>query len=134
MLNLVLIVFLRAFLGKIATAQNECMVQFLRTNTAVTILTAVMAFYLPVTVMLVLYAKIFILTRNRYKQMGALQEHVIAERTAKEKVNQTMSCDKRASSLVDDQFSTGKILRIFCLIIFGLITRLTKCFRRTNRD
>jgi len=62
--------------GKIMVADDECVVQFLRTSVPVTLLTAVLAFYLPVAVLLVLYAQIFALTARRRAAMAALQEHV----------------------------------------------------------
>ena len=43
--------------GKFTVEPGTCVVQFLETNPYVTVGTAVAAFYLPVTIMIVLYAR-----------------------------------------------------------------------------
>ena len=56
---------------------DHCQVQFLMDSTAttqaVTIITSLAAFYLPVTVMAILYFKIFLETRKRQKELQNLQ-------------------------------------------------------------
>lgn len=59
--------------GRFATLPNECVVQFLKTNPYVTIGTAILAFYLPVTIMVVLYSRVYCVTRTRHKELEKLQ-------------------------------------------------------------
>ena len=59
--------------GKRTVPDNECYIQFLVTNEYITIVTAFAAFYLPVTIMLVLYIKIYIETEKRQKGLVKLQ-------------------------------------------------------------
>ncbi|CAJ0592095.1 unnamed protein product [Cylicocyclus nassatus] len=59
--------------GKYTVRDDECVVQFLQTNPYVTVGTAVAAFYLPVTIMIILYSRVYWETRKRRKQFGKLQ-------------------------------------------------------------
>lgn len=59
--------------GKFAVAENECIVQFLKTNPYVTLGTAILAFYLPVSIMVVLYARVYYVTQTRHKEFEKLQ-------------------------------------------------------------
>ena len=57
---------------------DMCQVQFLSTNKeatnqVVTVVTSLAAFYLPVTLMAILYFKIFLETRQRHKELRKLQ-------------------------------------------------------------
>ena len=45
------------YLGKFTVEPGSCVVQFLETNPYVTVGTAIAAFYLPVTIMIILYAR-----------------------------------------------------------------------------
>lgn len=60
------------FEGKRTVAVGECQVQFL-TEPTITFCTAVAAFYLPVTIMSVLYWLIYKETQNRSKELAGLQ-------------------------------------------------------------
>ncbi|CAM1309774.1 CHRM5 (predicted) [Pycnogonum litorale] len=59
--------------GERKVPDNQCYIQFLETNEYVTIGTAVAAFYLPVTVMIVLYWRIWLETERRQKDLSQLQ-------------------------------------------------------------
>ncbi|KIH49927.1 hypothetical protein ANCDUO_19998, partial [Ancylostoma duodenale] len=60
-------------LGKFTVEPGTCVVQFLETNPYVTVGTAVAAFYLPVTIMIVLYSRVYWETRKRRRDFGKLQ-------------------------------------------------------------
>ena len=59
--------------GERTVPNNECYIQFLRTNTAITIATALAAFYIPVTIMSILYFIIYRETEKRQKRIPMLQ-------------------------------------------------------------
>ena len=59
--------------GERTVPNNECYIQFLRTNTAITIATALAAFYIPVTIMTILYFIIYRETEKRQKRIPMLQ-------------------------------------------------------------
>ena len=59
--------------GERTVPDNECYIQFLRTNTAITIATALAAFYIPVTIMSTLYFIIYRETEKRQKRIPMLQ-------------------------------------------------------------
>lgn len=59
--------------GKFTVEPGTCVVQFLETNPYVTVGTAVAAFYLPVTIMIVLYSRVYWETRKRRRDFGKLQ-------------------------------------------------------------
>ncbi|OWF53127.1 muscarinic acetylcholine receptor M2-like [Mizuhopecten yessoensis] len=59
--------------GKRTVPETDCYIQFLYTNAYVTIGTHLIAFYIPVTIMTVLYFKIYKETRKRQKRMPMLQ-------------------------------------------------------------
>ncbi|XP_072246896.1 muscarinic acetylcholine receptor M3 [Leuresthes tenuis] len=60
------------FEGKRTVPSNECYIQFL-TEPIITFCTAIAAFYLPVTIMSVLYWRIYKETQNRSKELAGLQ-------------------------------------------------------------
>ncbi|XP_030011617.1 muscarinic acetylcholine receptor M3 [Sphaeramia orbicularis] len=60
------------FVGKRTVPANECYIQFLSEPT-ITFCTAMAAFYLPVTIMSVLYWRIYKETQNRSKELAGLQ-------------------------------------------------------------
>uniref|UniRef100_A0A0K0EL21 G_PROTEIN_RECEP_F1_2 domain-containing protein n=1 Tax=Strongyloides stercoralis TaxID=6248 RepID=A0A0K0EL21_STRER len=59
--------------GKFSSEPGRCVVQFLETNPYVTVSTAVAAFYMPVTILIVLYARVYSETEKRRKELGKLQ-------------------------------------------------------------
>lgn len=59
--------------GRRAVGEHECYIQFLKTNLYVTLGTAIAAFYIPVTVMCVLYWQIWRETEKRQKDLTNLQ-------------------------------------------------------------
>ncbi|KAM6996952.1 muscarinic acetylcholine receptor M3 isoform 1-T2 [Tautogolabrus adspersus] len=60
------------FEGERTVPQNQCYIQFL-TEPTITFCTAIAAFYLPVTIMSVLYWRIYKETQNRSKELAGLQ-------------------------------------------------------------
>ncbi|XP_015230089.1 muscarinic acetylcholine receptor M3 [Cyprinodon tularosa] len=60
------------FVGKRTVPYNQCYIQFL-TEPITTFCTAVAAFYLPVTIMSILYWRIYKETQNRSKELAGLQ-------------------------------------------------------------
>ncbi|KAK0411046.1 hypothetical protein QR680_005450 [Steinernema hermaphroditum] len=59
--------------GKFTVEPGTCVVQFLETNPYITVITAVAAFYLPVTIMIVLYARVYKETQRRQADFAKLQ-------------------------------------------------------------
>lgn len=59
--------------GKRTVPDNECYIQFIETNHYITFGTAIAAFYVPVTVMCVLYYRIWRETKKRQKDLPNLQ-------------------------------------------------------------
>lgn len=59
--------------GKRTVPENECYIQFIETNQYITFGTAIAAFYFPVTVMCILYYKIWRETKKRQKDLPNLQ-------------------------------------------------------------
>jgi muscarinic acetylcholine receptor M3 len=59
--------------GKRTVPKHECFIQFLTTNQYITVFTAIIAFFLPVIIMCVLYVKIYIVTEDRQKGLAKLQ-------------------------------------------------------------
>lgn len=62
--------------GKRTVPQTDCYIQFLTTNATLTIATAVIAFYIPITIMTILYFKIYRETEKRQKRIPMLQASV----------------------------------------------------------
>ncbi|KAF8386796.1 gar-3 [Pristionchus pacificus] len=59
--------------GSFKTEDDKCVVQFLSTNTYVTVGTAIAAFYLPVTIMICLYSRVYYETKKRQREFSRLQ-------------------------------------------------------------
>ncbi|VVC98631.1 unnamed protein product [Leptidea sinapis] len=59
--------------GERKVPPNECYIQFIETNQFITFGTAIAAFYVPVTVMCILYYKIWRETKKRQKDLPNLQ-------------------------------------------------------------
>lgn len=59
--------------GKRTVEPGQCEIQFLTTNQYITLVTAFMAFFLPVIIMCVLYFKIYLETQKRQKELRNLQ-------------------------------------------------------------
>ncbi|KHN81868.1 Muscarinic acetylcholine receptor gar-3 [Toxocara canis] len=55
------------------TNQDKCVVQFIETNQFASVGTAIAAFYLPLTIMIVLYSRVYYETRKRQQEMTRLQ-------------------------------------------------------------
>ncbi|XP_069787095.1 muscarinic acetylcholine receptor M3-like [Narcine bancroftii] len=66
------ILFWQYFVGKRTVPPNQCLIQFL-SEPIITFGTAIAAFYLPVTIMTILYWRIYKETEKRTKELAALQ-------------------------------------------------------------
>ncbi|RWS16962.1 muscarinic acetylcholine receptor-like protein, partial [Dinothrombium tinctorium] len=58
--------------GKRTVPNDQCYIQFLETNSYITFATAIAAFYIPVTIMCILYWRIWRETEKRYKDLTTL--------------------------------------------------------------
>uniref|UniRef100_A0A8D2KUK3 Muscarinic acetylcholine receptor n=2 Tax=Varanus komodoensis TaxID=61221 RepID=A0A8D2KUK3_VARKO len=66
------ILFWQNFVGERTVAEDQCYIQFLSVP-IITFGTAIAAFYLPVTIMVVLYWKVYLETQRRAKELSGLQ-------------------------------------------------------------
>lgn len=83
------ILFWQYFVGKRTVGEDECYIQFL-SEPVITFGTAIAAFYLPVTIMSILYWRIYKETEKRTKELAGLQASG-SEGEATRFVNQTGS-------------------------------------------
>uniref|UniRef100_A0AAN0N7A8 Muscrinic acethylcholine receptor-like GPCR protein n=1 Tax=Polyphagotarsonemus latus TaxID=1204166 RepID=A0AAN0N7A8_9ACAR len=88
--------------GKRTVPDDDCYVQFLKSNPYITFVTAIAAFYLPVTVMIILYFRIWRETQQRYKDITTL----FLVSTAGGKVIKSKNKSKIDSNTIDN---TNKI-------------------------
>uniref|UniRef100_A0A0K0F1P9 Muscarinic acetylcholine receptor DM1 (inferred by orthology to a D. melanogaster protein) n=1 Tax=Strongyloides venezuelensis TaxID=75913 RepID=A0A0K0F1P9_STRVS len=82
--------------GKFTSAPGKCVVQFLETNPYVTVSTAVAAFYIPVTILIFLYARVYMETEKRRKELGRLQGNTNYQSSKEYQSNSTCSLKDRA--------------------------------------
>ncbi|XP_045522740.1 muscarinic acetylcholine receptor DM1 [Pieris brassicae] len=85
--------------GERKVPPNECYIQFIETNQFITFGTAIAAFYVPVTVMCILYYKIWRETKKRQKDLPNLQggkKHDSSKRSNSS--DETREIDARARS------------------------------------
>ncbi|KAE9552314.1 hypothetical protein FO519_004471 [Halicephalobus sp. NKZ332] len=68
--------------GEFTAEPGACVVQFLETNPYVTVGTAVAAFYLPVTIMIILYSRVYCETKRRQREFRKLQAGQMRNRTS----------------------------------------------------
>ncbi|WKY11838.1 hypothetical protein Q1695_003425 [Nippostrongylus brasiliensis] len=97
--------------GKFTVEPGTCVVQFLETNPYVTVGTAVAAFYLPVTIMIVLYSRVYWETRKRRRDFGMLQ------------ASQVRSYDVRGNAI---RFASDEYLgpqRMFYLLVRDVVDK-----------
>ena len=71
--------------GKRTVPKNQCYIQFIQDNWYMTIVTAIFAYYGPVTLILILYYRIYKLILNRSKSIKSLIENCINEINSPEK-------------------------------------------------
>ncbi|XP_071080029.1 muscarinic acetylcholine receptor M1-like [Haliotis cracherodii] len=87
--------------GQRTVQYNDCYIQFLKTNKYLTIITAALAFYIPVSIMVILYYRIFLETQKRQKDLPKLQA---AKRYYGSKKS-TISSDEEGYSSVSEKRS-----------------------------
>uniref|UniRef100_A0A7E4V1B4 G_PROTEIN_RECEP_F1_2 domain-containing protein n=1 Tax=Panagrellus redivivus TaxID=6233 RepID=A0A7E4V1B4_PANRE len=83
---------------------GTCVVQFLETNPYVTVGTAVAAFYIPVTIMVYLYLKVFLVTKRRQKDVRKLQAGQMRGGNRPSVTNTPSNTESRSESLKRKQF------------------------------
>lgn len=88
--------------GKRSVPEDKCYIQFLETNTYITVITALIAFYVPVIVMCFLYYKIWRETENRKQYLAEL----IAEN---EQSEQTPACLPSATGSSEGRNCTHRV-------------------------
>ena len=90
--------------GRRTVPENDCYIQFLYSNEYITIITACLAFYVPVSIMFGLYWKIYRETEKRQKGLAKLQaqRHKHAHRKpANSSDDEVLSLQKRSDSSPD---------------------------------
>ncbi|XP_041350748.1 muscarinic acetylcholine receptor M3-like [Gigantopelta aegis] len=101
--------------GKRTVPKTDCYIQFLKTNKYITIFTAMFAFYIPVSIMSILYWKVYKITQTRQKQLPHLQgckknnfskKSVISSGDDDQYSNVSERRAARSSPEIDDQFAT----------------------------
>ncbi|XP_033000233.1 muscarinic acetylcholine receptor M3 [Lacerta agilis] len=102
------ILFWQYFVGERTVGEGECYIQFL-TEPIITFGTAIAAFYLPVTIMSILYWRIYKETEKRTKELAGLQASG-SEAEAARFVNQTGS-SRSCSSYELQQHNTKRSKR-----------------------
>lgn len=65
--------------GRRTVPEDDCYVQFLETNSYITFITAIMDYYAPVTIMFVLYYKIWRVTRRRNRYLADMDSEYQTE-------------------------------------------------------
>ncbi|KAK6754182.1 hypothetical protein RB195_013281 [Necator americanus] len=95
--------------GKFTVKPDACVVQFLETNPYVTVGTAVAAFYLPVTIMIVLYSRVYWETRKRRRDFGKLQASQFPRRSIRRdtSTNSFVKSSERSSVLKKSAWGPG---------------------------
>ncbi|XP_076442821.1 muscarinic acetylcholine receptor M1-like [Babylonia areolata] len=79
--------------GKRNVPNTECYIQFLKTNRYMSIFTAMAAFYVPVSIMFVIYHRIYRETRKRQKDLPKLQGIDKPDEAGGSKKSNTLSSD-----------------------------------------
>jgi hypothetical protein len=101
--------------GKRTIGADECKIQFIDTNKYVTVGTALIAFYLPVCVMCILYFKIWRETIKRQKEVKKLQAQNAKKSNKKNfpvEQNKTTEIEaKAATKLIDKIENENKMLK-----------------------
>uniref|UniRef100_A0A7I4YUN2 G_PROTEIN_RECEP_F1_2 domain-containing protein n=2 Tax=Haemonchus contortus TaxID=6289 RepID=A0A7I4YUN2_HAECO len=92
--------------GKFTVEPGTCVVQFLETNPYVTVGTAVAAFYLPVTILIVLYSRVYWETRKRRRDFGKLQASQL-----RSEMNDSVRTQRSVSQKIKKKFSRRSIRR-----------------------
>lgn len=90
--------------GERTVPDTECYIQFLETNAFITIVTACAAFFLPVTIMTILYYRIFMETEKRQKRIPMLQASKDSEGSRKSMASSDddmIYCNRRSDSSPD---------------------------------
>ena len=103
---------------------DDCYIQFLKTNSFLTVITALFAFFIPVCIMVVLYFRIWRVTEKRKKDLKVL----MAIRPLDCGPGQTTRRLKDPKSLKKAQY-----LKLHCLKLRQTLKSSTKTDRRINR-
>uniref|UniRef100_A0A2C9JZ82 G-protein coupled receptors family 1 profile domain-containing protein n=1 Tax=Biomphalaria glabrata TaxID=6526 RepID=A0A2C9JZ82_BIOGL len=92
--------------GRRTVPENECFIQFLKTNQYITVITAMFAFYIPVMIMSVLYFRIYMETQKRQKDLPKLQGIHKSKRIKDPNQRQHHSSKKSMASSDEEGYSS----------------------------
>ncbi|KAH9514238.1 hypothetical protein Btru_028457 [Bulinus truncatus] len=92
--------------GERTVPENECFIQFLKTNQYITVITAMFAFYIPVMIMSVLYFRIYMETQKRQKDLPKLQGMHKSKRIKDPHQRQHNSSKKSMASSDEEGYSS----------------------------
>jgi muscarinic acetylcholine receptor M3 len=98
--------------GNRLVPEDKCYVQFLFTNRSITVITTIIAFYLPVAIMITLYLLIYSETQKRQKDLRAMQSGKAFQQQQQHegKVGGLTTDDERAAATGDESTAEGKPL------------------------
>ncbi|KFZ56185.1 Muscarinic acetylcholine receptor M5, partial [Antrostomus carolinensis] len=104
------------FVGERTVPPEECQIQFLY-EPIITFGTAIAAFYIPVSVMTILYCRIYRETEKRTKDLAELQATVKASQAASTcndwaKADQLTTCSSYASSEEEDKLAADSVFQV----------------------
>ena len=92
--------------GKRTVAPGECEIQFLTTNSYITIITAVLAFFLPAAIMCILYYRIFLETEKRQKELQNLQANRACKGPNDSTAEEAAGGSEELSAMLRGQYGT----------------------------
>lgn len=104
--------------GRRTVPEDDCYVQFLETNSYVTFITAIMDYYAPVTIIVVLYYKIWRATRRRNRYLADMDSEYQTESMCLQKNKPSSKTDTReyllekpVSSNTGDNNNTNNLIK-----------------------
>ena len=100
--------------GERTVPKGQCYIQFLTENAYITSGTSILAFYVPVTIMSILYGRIYILVRERQKQLNLLTNCNLCQkdRIKVEYLELQFPPDSTTAKMVET-ISDGEVTRIY---------------------
>ena len=122
-------------LGNRVIKDNECKVQFLLTNKYITLITASVAFYLPVTIICILYFQIWRVTKKRQVELRSLQCQNFSTNFRSSEQSRKLINNNNSLKSPDDEMKTSLEIKTNNK---GLLARFFNCStcarRRTSED
>ncbi|KAJ8264426.1 hypothetical protein GJAV_G00149010 [Gymnothorax javanicus] len=102
------------FVGERTVPTGECRIQFL-SEPIITFCTAIAAFYLPVTIMTMLYWRIYKETENRSKELAGLRVSGNQKESSTKQTGSSRSCSSYELNRPAQKSSTRRLGSRFCL-------------------